>query len=203
MTITTEEAERRAAHLHKFWGMDDSIAAMIRSLAAERDAAMQWRAAIDDAHTKRLMPIEDNPADALQRLIEVEVNAERHRVPLNPDRWRGAINDALTGWMHPILEDEVPKDALRRLIQHEITAALDPAVSQSAADLVAAERDALRAENARLREALQSVLNACDKGRMVERGVGGMTIDAQISRSFYYGVPAWPIEEARAALGET
>jgi hypothetical protein len=67
---------------------------------------------------------------------------------------------------------------------------------------LAAERDALRAENARLREALQSVLNACDKGRMVERGVGGMTIAAQISRSFYYGVPAWPIEEARAALGE-
>ncbi len=61
-------------------------------------------------------------------------------VPLNPDRWRGAINDALSGWMHPILEDEVPKDALRRLIQYEITAALDPAVSQTAADLVATAR---------------------------------------------------------------
>jgi len=68
---------------------------------------------------------------------------------------------------------------------------------------LAAERDALRAENARLREALQSVLNACDQGRMLERGAGGMTIDAQIRRSFYYGVPAWPIEEARAVLGET
>lgn len=54
----------------------------------------------------------------------------------------------------------------------------------------------------KLRAALQSVLNACDQGRMIERGAGGMTIDAQISRSFYYGVPAWPIEEARAALGE-
>ena len=54
----------------------------------------------------------------------------------------------------------------------------------------------------KLRAALKSVLNACDQGRMLERGAGGMTIDAQISRSFYYGVPAWPIEEARAALGE-
>jgi hypothetical protein len=61
----------------------------------------------------------------------------------------------------------------------------------------------LEAENARLREALQSVLNACDQGRMLERGAGGMTIDAQIRRSFYYGVPAWPIEEARDVLGET
>jgi hypothetical protein len=61
----------------------------------------------------------------------------------------------------------------------------------------------LQAENARLRKLLQSVLNACDKGRMVERGAGGMTVDAQIRRSFYYGVPAWPIEEARAELGET
>jgi hypothetical protein len=67
---------------------------------------------------------------------------------------------------------------------------------------LAAERDALRAESEKLRAALQSVLNACDQGRMLERGAGGMTIDAQISRSFYYGVPAWPIEEARAALGE-
>jgi|LakMenE01Jun11ns_1017448.scaffolds.fasta_scaffold9729286_1 septal ring factor EnvC (AmiA/AmiB activator) len=63
------------------------------------------------------------------------------------------------------------------------------------------KREQLQAENARLREALQSVLNACDQGRMLERGAGGMTIDAQIRRSFYYGVPAWPIEEARAALG--
>ena len=102
MTITTEEAEWLAKQhdLVRFTlGMKapehDLTAATIRSLAAERDAAMQWRAAIDDAHTKWRMPIEDNPADAL-----------------------------------------------RRLIQREITAALDPAVSQSAADLVAAARRA-------------------------------------------------------------
>jgi len=35
---------------------------------------------------------------------------------------------------------------------------------------------------------------------MVERGAGGMTIDAQIRRSVINGVPAWPIEEARALL---
>ena len=60
----------------------------------------------------------------------------------------------------------------------------------------------MQAENEKLRAALQSVLDACDQGRMLERGAGGMTIDAQTARSFYYGVPAWPIEEARAALGE-
>jgi hypothetical protein len=63
--------------------------------------------------------------------------------------------------------------------------------------------EALETRNERLVAALQSVLDACDKGRMLERGAGGMTIDAQISRSFYYGVPAWPIEEARDVLGET
>jgi hypothetical protein len=79
---------------------------------------------------------------------------------------------------------------------------LGPCLTPAEVDArIAAERDAFRAENARLREALQSVLNACDQGRMLERGAGGMTIDAQIRRSFYYGVPAWPIEEARAALG--
>ena len=60
---------------------------------------------------------------------------------------------------------------------------------------LAAERDALRA-------ALQSVLDACDQGWKVERSVGGMTVEGQMRRSFYNRVPAWPIEEARAALGE-
>ena len=59
---------------------------------------------------------------------------------------------------------------------------------------------ALIDENARLREALENVLSACDQGRMVELGAGGMTIEAQIRRSVYNRVPAWPIEEARAAL---
>jgi DNA repair exonuclease SbcCD ATPase subunit len=58
-----------------------------------------------------------------------------------------------------------------------------------------------KAERDRLRTALQSVLDACDQGRMVERGAGGMTLEAQIRRSVYNNVPAWPIEEARAALG--
>lgn len=54
--------------------------------------------------------------------------------------WRGAINDALTNWLDSLLDDETPKDALRRLIRYEVDAALDPAVSQSAADLVATAR---------------------------------------------------------------
>jgi LAS superfamily LD-carboxypeptidase LdcB len=65
-------------------------------------------------------------------------------VPLNPERWRGAINDALTNWLSPIEDHETPADALQRLIRLEVDAALDPKVSQSAADLVAqAKRDAL------------------------------------------------------------
>lgn len=52
----------------------------------------------------------------------------------------------------------------------------------------------------RLRKGLQTALAACDQGRRVERGPGGMTIEAQIRRSVINGVPAWPIEEAREAL---
>ena len=54
--------------------------------------------------------------------------------------WQEAIEDALLQWSDAPSEGETPKDALRRLIQHEITAALDPAVSQAAADLVATAR---------------------------------------------------------------
>ena len=50
-------------------------------------------------------------------------------------------------------------------------------------------------------EALGGVMTACDQGRMVAKtGVGGMTIEANIRGSVYMGVPAWPIEIARATL---
>jgi hypothetical protein len=65
-----------------------------------------------------------------------------------------------------------------------------------------ADTKRIEAERDRLQKALQSVLDACDQGRMVERGAGGMTLEAQIRRSVYNNVPAWPIEEARAALKE-
>ena len=53
----------------------------------------------------------------------------------------------------------------------------------------------------RLREALQSVVNACDQGKLAPLGGPcGMTIEAQIRGSVYNRVPAWPVEEARAAL---
>lgn len=59
---------------------------------------------------------------------------------------------------------------------------------------------ALATENERLRGALKLALDACDQGRLVERGAGGMTVEAQMKRSVINGVPAWPIEVARAAL---
>ena len=66
-----------------------------------------------------------------------------------------------------------------------------------AADLI--ETQAREIE--RLREALQSVINACDQGKLAPLGGPcGMTIEAQIRGSVYNRVPAWPVEEARAAL---
>lgn len=62
--------------------------------------------------------------------------------------------------------------------------------------------DAAADEIEKLQTLLESVLNACDQGWKVERGVGGMTVEGQMRRSFYNRVPAWPIEEARAAWGE-
>jgi hypothetical protein len=82
-------------------------------------------------------------------LTPAEVDA-RVAVALNPERWRGAINDALTNWLSTIEDHETPKDALQRLIRLEVMAALDPAVSQSAADLVAKARRDAREEAARL-----------------------------------------------------
>ena len=54
-TITTEEAERIAAHLHKFWGLD-GVAVMIRYLAAERDALRAENARLQEALRDLLAP---------------------------------------------------------------------------------------------------------------------------------------------------
>lgn len=85
----------------------------------------------------------------------------RPGVPLTLDRWRGAINNALTNWLSPIEDHETPADALQRLIRMEVMAALDPAVSQSAADLVAkAKREALEEaarEIAKLKAAIEEI----------------------------------------------
>jgi hypothetical protein len=54
----------------------------------------------------------------------------------------------------------------------------------------------------RLREALRSLIAACDAGKLIELGVGGMTLEAQLRRSIINGVSAFAVEEARAALGE-
>ena len=130
----------------------EAQAAEITRLRAERNAeisarfkaegefsTMQRRIARQRRALAKLYQRRHNKHALIRHLIDA-LATERDGTPLNPDRWRGAINDALTGWMHPIFEDEVPKDALHRLIQHEITTALDPAVSQSAADLVTTAR---------------------------------------------------------------
>ena len=96
--------------------------------------------------------------DALQkRLAKTEAENARLRDAL---KWRGAINHALTNWLSPIEDHETPADALRRLIRLEVDAALDPAVSQSAADLVAkAKRDALDKAARAMKPMLRSMIS--------------------------------------------
>jgi hypothetical protein len=68
--------------------------------------------------------------------------------------------------------------------------------------LMLARTEAAEAKLVKAVEALRLVTDACDEGQMASMGVGGMTIDAQIRRSVYNKVPAWPIEEARVVLTE-
>jgi hypothetical protein len=64
------------------------------------------------------------------------------------------------------------------------------------------ERDEAEAKLTKAVKALRLVTDACDEGKMVSLGAGGMTIYAQIRQSVYNKVPAWPIEEARSVLDE-
>lgn len=61
---------------------------------------------------------------------------------------------------------------------------------------------ALRAEVKRLRDALFEMIRTLDGCGRIERGAGGMTIEAQIRRTEINRVPAWAVEEARIALGD-
>ena len=63
-----------------------------------------------------------------------------------------------------------------------------------------AEIAALRAEVERLREALQCAINVLDHCPHHERGIGGMTIDAQIRRTVINQVPAVLVEDLLNAL---
>lgn len=94
--------------------------------------------------------------------------ALRSETKLNPDRWRGAINDALTNWLDTIRDEDVPKDALRRLVAYEVTAALDPAVSQAAADLVATARLEGMEEAAKIADSCGADWAKSAKGKFVE-----------------------------------
>lgn len=51
-----------------------------------------------------------------------------------------------------------------------------------------------------LETTLRKLLELVGSCKMVEKGTGGMTIDAQIRRSVYLNVPAYPFEEAREVL---
>lgn len=58
----------------------------------------------------------------------------------DPNQWREAIDEALViGCLEPSRPDETPAQALDRLIDWETTIALDPAVSERAAALLAAQ----------------------------------------------------------------
>lgn len=58
----------------------------------------------------------------------------------------------------------------------------------------------LRAENERLHKGLTNLIAACDAGRLVEHGAGGMTLQSQMMGSTINRVSAWAVELARAAL---
>lgn len=55
---------------------------------------------------------------------------------------------------------------------------------------------------ARLRAALSTLIGHLDGCRQIERGAGGMTIDAQIGRRELLNARAAWVEEARAVLDE-
>lgn len=73
--------------------------------------------------------------------------AKRHKVLAGlraalaqPEPWRDAIDEALiVRCLEPSRDDEMPMQALWRLIAWEVTIALDPAVSERAAALLAAQ----------------------------------------------------------------
>jgi hypothetical protein len=65
------------------------------------------------------------------------------------------------------------------------------------------ETAALRAKLGEAVEIINRLLRAADQSKMAPKpghGVGGMTIEANLKGSAYYGVEAWPFEEARATL---
>ena len=97
----------------------------------------------------------------------------------------------------PALDSHVLNGHLRGIIE-SLTAERDALQLLAIQHLT--ERNTAQARVAELEAGLRAVLDAADKGRMIERGVGGMTIEAQIRRSVYNGVPAWPFEEARDLL---
>lgn len=105
-------------------------------------------------------------------------------------------------WRDPNAK-KITFDEMTRRAQYEWQRAEETEAEVIALHAALAARDARIAE---LEGALRSVIDACDSGRMAVapgKGIGGMTIEANIRGSVINFVPAWPVEEARAALEGT
>ena len=111
--------------------------------------------------------------------LRAELATARLQPTLNPDRWRGAINDALSGWMHPILDDEAPKDALQRLIRFEVMVNMDPETSEHVADLVHAARREGMEEAAKIAEECYRQNGPLSQRGFPERYRAGLAAGAQ------------------------
>ncbi len=99
-------------------GLEHQAVSEIEALRAQLQGALKWRSAIDDAYTKRLMPIpdQDAPADVLRRLIQVEVEAAQCQA-----KPQGTQVDN-NGWPDMVL---VPREPTSAMIQACLQAALD------------------------------------------------------------------------------
>jgi hypothetical protein len=98
---------------------------------------------------------------------------------------------------------ELTPERIERLKAEVMTLETPYGLWVTAEDYVAlsAERDALRAENKRLVDLAQSLLDAVEKGTMCPTtGVYGMTTEEMLKSMNYHGVPVWPFAEAQRVL---
>jgi hypothetical protein len=129
MTITTKEAERLAMILNRL-DMDRNATA-IRSLAAERDHLKKTAMRAAQRHEAAMARADKLEAENA-RLLEAVNAALTEETPMEDGLWS----------QEPIGPNETPAEAIKRLIKFRVDTGC------------IVERDALRAENERLRAAL-------------------------------------------------
>ncbi len=92
----------------------------------------------DTGHWMRFLPGMDYDADTILGIKETEENLQTVQ-PVEPKRpvtWAEAVMDACAVWFISVDPDkDNPRAVLRNLIEMEVSAALDPAISQQAAAL--------------------------------------------------------------------